>query len=168
MSAALEASFAEMSHAELPGLHRFAAGVGGSNDADDLVQAALEAMYLAWPRVHGVEHPGAYARTVLLRLLLREQRRARWRRETTTAHPPDRGTADPTASADDRVDLADLLSTLTVKQRAVLVLRYVEDRPVGEVAAVLGVSQGTVKRRSFDALELLRRQISPVPARSTP
>ena len=168
MSAALVASFTAMSHAELPGLHRFAAGVGGSNDADDLVQAALETMYLAWPRVHDIEHPGAYLRTVLFRLVLREQRRARWRRETTTASPPERGGTDATTASDDRLDLTKLLSTLTVKQRAVLVLRYVEDRPVAEVAAVLGVSQGTVKRRSSDALELLRRQISPVPARRTP
>ena len=85
MSTALTASFITMSQAELPGLHRFAAGVGGSNDADDLVQAALEAMYLVWPRVHAIEHPGAYLRTVLVRLVLREQRRARWRHETVTA-----------------------------------------------------------------------------------
>lgn len=168
MSASLDASFSAMSSAELPGLHRFATGVGGIDNADDLVQAALETMYVAWPRVHAIEHPGAYLRTVLVRLVLREQRRARWRRETTTATPPDRGAADPTTASDDRLDLTSLLATLTVKQRAVLVLRFVEDRPVAEVAAVLGVSQGTVKRRSSDALELLRRQISPVSARRTP
>jgi len=44
MSAVLVASFSEMSARELPGLHRFAVGVVGSADADDLVQGALEPM----------------------------------------------------------------------------------------------------------------------------
>ncbi len=168
MSTALVASFSEMSAHELPGLHRFAVGVVGSTDADDLVQESLERMYVVWPRVHDIDRPGAYLRTVLVRLALREQRRARWRRETTTATPPDDTTGDPTQAVVDRLDLADLLATLTVKQRAVLLLRYIEDRPIAEVATVLGVSAGTVKRRSYDALERLRQHERLTTARRTP
>lgn len=168
MSEALVASFTDMAAREMPALHRFAVGVGGAEHADDLVQQALERMYLVWPRMHAADRPGAYLRTVLVRSALREQRRARWRRETLTASPPEDARVDPAEAAVDRLDLATMLADLTVKQRAVLLLRYVEDRPVAEVAAVLGVSDGTVKRRSFDALARLRQQGTSTPAGRTP
>ncbi len=159
MSDALRGSFTDMCAREVPGLHRFAVAVAGNpTRADDLVQAALERVYVVWPRVHGLERPGAYLRTVLVRLALREQRHSRWRREQTTAEVPDLDRRDFEASAVDRLDLTALLASLTVKQRAVLVLRYGEDRSVAEVASLLGVSQGTVKRRTFDALNLLRQR----------
>ncbi|MGH8938324.1 MAG: sigma-70 family RNA polymerase sigma factor, partial [Actinomycetes bacterium] len=59
----------------------------------------------------------------------------------------------------ERVDLARALAELTAKQRAVVVLRFVEDRSVGEVAVILGIAQGTVKRQTHDAVRRLRRLI---------
>ena len=158
LSEALVASFAAMAEAEMAGLRRFAVGLcADPHRADDLVQAALERMYAAWPRLHQLERPDAYARTVLVRLALREQRLHRWRRESATGTLPEPAGEDPTDGSVDRLDLAALMATLTVKQRAVLLLRYVEDRPVAQVAAMLGVGEGTVKRRSHDALALLRQ-----------
>ena len=153
-------SFSAMAEAEMPGLRRFAVGVcADPHRADDLVQAALERVYVVWPRVCEVERPGAYLRTVLLRLAVREQRLARWSRETTTGAPPEPETgpgSDLATETAGRLDLVALMAVLTVKQRAVVLLRYVEDRPVAEVAAVLGVGEGTVKRQSSDALARLR------------
>ena len=48
---------------------------------------------------------------------------------------------------------------MTARQRAVVVLRYLEDRPVREVAAILGVSDGTVKRQLHDAVAHLRGRL---------
>ena len=52
------------------------------------------------------------------------------------------------------------LAQLTQKQRAVVLLRYVEDLSVADTAAVLGVSDGTVKKQASVALARLR-QIAP-------
>lgn len=162
LSAELVASFTTMAEAEMAGLRRFALAVCGEpHRSDDLVQGALERVYAVWPRVQGMEWPGAYVRTVLVRLAVREQRSARWRREASTESfeaTDALGTVgrDDMEALPDRIDLQQLLASLSVKQRAVLVLRFVEDRSVAETAAVLGVGEGTVKRTSHDALALLR------------
>jgi RNA polymerase sigma-70 factor (sigma-E family) len=160
MRAELTASFVEMAAGQLPRLRRFAYAVcGDSHRADDLVQGALERMYVAWPRIHDVADPGAYVRTVLVRLAVRDTRR-RWSRELATAAPPEQAAPNHAARSVDRLDLGQALAGLTPKQRAVLVLRFLEDRPVAEVAAILGIAEGTVKRQTHDALRQLRKQLS--------
>lgn len=161
MKAALEASFRATAQLQLPGLRRLAYAISASPyHGDDLVQGALERLYLAWPRAHEVADPGAYARTILIRLAIAESRRP-WRRERSTSVLPETVTPDPGSAMEVRVDLQRALSSLTVKQRAVVVLRYLEDRPVADVAAALNISAGTVKRQSSDALERLRRALGP-------
>lgn len=153
-------TFAEMASAELPGLRRFAyALVGDWHRADDITQAALERMYVAWPRLHDVAAPGAYLRTVAARCAASESRRSWFRRERIVDVMPDQAMPDGTATAVDRLDLAEALAGLTVKQRAIVVLRFVEDRSVSEVADILGVAPGTVKRQSHDALAKLRMRL---------
>jgi RNA polymerase sigma factor (sigma-70 family) len=48
------------------------------------------------------------------------------------------------------------LATLPVDQRAVLVLRYYEDRSEDEIARLLGIAPGTVKSRAARGLAALR------------
>jgi RNA polymerase sigma-70 factor (sigma-E family) len=157
MHADLEESFRAMATAELAPLRRFARSLTRDpHRADDLVQSALEKMYVAWHRTRRVGDHGAYLRTIVVRQAVSESRRP-WRREYSTESLPEAGYDDATASTALRHDLAQALSTLSVKQRAIVVLRYVEDRPVQEVADVMGVAVGTVKRQSADAVSKLRR-----------
>jgi RNA polymerase sigma-70 factor (sigma-E family) len=152
----LQERFQSVAVAELPRLRHFALALTADpHRADDFVQGALERMYVAWPRTHDVGNPGAYLRTILVRLVLNERRRP-WRREHSAAVLPDAG-YDSTAGTDLSLDLNRALAGLTVKQRAIVVLRYIEDRPVKEVADILGIATGTVKRQSADAVARLRR-----------
>lgn len=152
-------AFVDVAGAELAGLRKFAyALVGDWHRADDLVQSAFERMYVAWPRLD-VNDVGAYARTVLVRCAATESRRARWKRERVTDQPPSTVDDDHAPGTTDRIDLATALSGLTVKQRAVVALRYLEDRPVNEVADILGIAAGTVKRQCSDALARLRQHL---------
>jgi RNA polymerase sigma-70 factor (sigma-E family) len=153
-------AFAELASAELPGLRRFAyALVGDWHRADDITQAALERMYVAWPRLRDVADPGAYLRTVAARCAASESRRSWFRRERVVDVMPDQAIPDGAATAVDRLDLAEALSGLTVKQRAIVVLRFVEDRSVADVAGILSIAPGTVKRQSHDALAKLRQRL---------
>ncbi|SDT73843.1 SigE family RNA polymerase sigma factor [Actinoplanes derwentensis] len=157
MHADLEERFRAMVAAEHLPLRRFARSLTrDTHRADDLVQSAMEKMYVAWPRTHNVAEAGAYLRTIVIRQAVSESRRP-WRREYSAEVLPDAGQVDGVPSAMLRYDLAQALTTLTVKQRAIVVLRYVEDRGVQEVAEMMGIAPGTVKRQSADAVAKLRR-----------
>jgi RNA polymerase sigma-70 factor (sigma-E family) len=163
-------SFTAMAATELPRLRRFAYAVCGDHHrADDLVQAALERVFVAWPRACSAEDHGAYVRTVLSRLAISDSRRPWFRRERGVAAVPESSSPDPAPGVIDGMDLAAALEGLTRKQRAVVVLRFLEDRPVAEVADILGVGPGTVKRQSHDALTHMRKRLrvaeEPTPAR---
>ena len=126
---------------------------GDRGRAEDLVQSALTKAYLARARVLGADSPEAYLRRILVTTHHRSFRRRRVREELR-ADVPD----TPMAAADaaGRHDLVVAVAALPKRQRAVVVLRYLEDRPEAEVAAILGCSVGTVKSQAFRALAALR------------
>ncbi|MBG7701532.1 MULTISPECIES: SigE family RNA polymerase sigma factor [Streptomyces] len=121
--------------------------------AEDLVQETLAKMYRSWRRISRVESPVAYADTVLVRSFLSQRRR-----RSSTERPSDRlpDAAAPARDAELRMALLDGLARMSAKDRAVLVLRYWEDRSVEETAQVLQLSPGAVRARSMRALERLR------------
>ncbi len=59
-------------------------------------------------------------------------------------------------ATDGSLALMEAFARLTPRQRAVMILRYIEDRTVAETALVLGVTDGTVKKQSALAIERLR------------
>lgn len=128
---------------------------GDRGDAEDLVQTALARTWGAWRRLEDIGKAEAYARVVLLRLAQR-----RWhRRGRARPAAPERPVAD-TADTADTVALAETvrvaLRTLPPDQRAVLVLRYYEQRSETEIAELLRCSPGTVKSRASRGLRRLR------------
>lgn len=130
---------------------------GDPHRAQDLVQLALERTYKAWRRV-GDGDPFAYARRVLATARIDTWRRTR--REVLTDDPGaavgHRSSPGSDAGLADRDRLVRALMALSVKQRRVVVLRYLLDRSEAETAAELGISAGTVKSTASRALARLR------------
>jgi RNA polymerase sigma-70 factor (sigma-E family) len=122
---------------------------GDFHRAEDLVQDALVKAATRWDTLAGGS-PDAWVRTVVYRDHVSWWRRHR-REVLTTAREQVVPAADETALV-----LRDALSRLTPRQRAVLVLRYVEDRSLAETAEVLGVTVGSVKKHASVALARLR------------
>lgn len=136
--------------------------VGDRGEAEDIVQECLLRLARKWPRVRAMEHPAAYARRVMVSLVLDGGRR-RSRRSLELAAPvlehAPVGLDDAIASVHRRADLIRALGELSARPRAVLVLRDFSDLPEAEVADVLGCSVGTVKSSTSRALERLRRAL---------
>jgi RNA polymerase sigma-70 factor (sigma-E family) len=122
--------------------------------ADDLVQVTITRLYVHWHRVRFMDHPEAYARTILVRQFLGE-RRSGWARKVSLAgEMPDWPGVGP--DHDDAIDVNAALAGLPPRQRATLVLRFYCDQTVDQVAGVLGCSAGTVKSQTSKGLGSLR------------
>jgi len=155
-------SFESWAAARQQGLVRAAYLLTGDHHrAEDLVQEALVRAAMRWDRL-ATGHPDAWVRTVIYREQVSWWRRHR--RERVTDSVPDRHQAGP---GENRLVLQDALDGLTRKQRAVVLLRYVEDLSVAETAAVLGVSEGTVKKQASVALARLRATAPELDPQST-
>lgn len=127
---------------------------GNRATAEDLVQAALVRTWSRWGRLESVEGAEPYVRRVMVTLYATWWRR-RWRAEVPTETLPDQPDAGP--DLDLRESVRTALATLPRRQRAVIVLRFVEDLSVDETARVLGCTAGTVKSQTAKALASLRR-----------
>jgi RNA polymerase sigma-70 factor (sigma-E family) len=132
-------------------------------EAEDLVQETLLRIAKRWPRIRRMEHPGAYARRVLVNLALDESKRRVRRLQELDGRPPadrvDGSSVRALWQVDARSALTDALARIPPRQRAVLVLRYFLDLPEAEVAAALGCSVGTVKSTASRALARLEQDL---------
>jgi len=154
MSAPHEAAFRSFAAMRRPSLRRTAFLLCGDwHQADDLVQAALVKLYVAWPRLRDSELPDAYTHRILVRCYLDERRRP-WRRESPVETLDD--DAAMTRPTDDLLDLRAALARLPRRQRATLLLRYWLDASVAQTADALDCSEGTVKSQTARALTTLR------------
>jgi RNA polymerase sigma-70 factor (sigma-E family) len=121
--------------------------------AEDLLQTALTKAWFAWSRVDGDPEP--YVRRILVTTSVSWWRQ-RWTHETPTAVVPDRAMPDGSEWPSYGDEVWDALGRLPHRQRAVVVLRFVEDRTEAETADLLGCSVGTVKSQCFKAMAKLR------------
>lgn len=107
---------------------------GQEATAQDLVQAALVKTWLRWPQVVRQDAPEAHVRRVMVSTYLTWSRR-RWLGEVTVEAVPDRPAAgDPFAEADVRRSVLLALDRLPRRQRAVVVLRYLDDLTEAQAA----------------------------------
>ncbi len=141
--------FEEFARARTPQLYRSAWLLcGDGQQAEDLVQETLAKVWLKFRRI---DHPVAYAQTTLTRTFISGRRR-RSSTERPTADLPEVATDDATAGSDLRLTLLGALAGLAPADRAVLVLRYLDDLSVEDTAERMGVSEGAVRNRSLRAL----------------
>ncbi|GAB3864814.1 SigE family RNA polymerase sigma factor [Nocardioides maradonensis] len=141
-------------------LHRAALLLTGDHHlAEDLTQATYAKVFASWRRVRATDNPFGYARATLLNTYLSHRRLRRNSERPSDLSAEDGGTVAAVDPAD-RLDLLAALATLDPLDRAVVVLRYWDDRSVSDVALDLGLTETTVRTRARRALQRLRPHVS--------
>jgi RNA polymerase sigma-70 factor (sigma-E family) len=128
---------------------------GDTHQADDLVQETLTTVYARWARVSRADNIDAYVHRILTRTFINDRRRGWWKVRLFGATTPEEPTPGP--GLEEREVLRAALAQLTPSQQAVLVLRFLCDQSVTDVAMHLGYAEGTVKSQTSHALTALRK-----------
>ena len=128
---------------------------GNQADAEDLVQAALANTFLAWDKINDRAALDAYVRRAMVNTHISWWRRQRLE-EFPTDQLPDQAVADHARESDTAEVVRRALDRLPERMRAAVMLRYFEDMTEPEIAALLGVSLGTVKSTVSRAVARLR------------
>jgi RNA polymerase sigma factor (sigma-70 family) len=133
-------SFEEFAQTRLPALLAFATVLSGQRaTAEDIAQEVLIRAYARWDRIEIMDRPDLYVRKMIMNEFLS------WRRRSWRLIPSGDAAEDPEITADYATGHAEhqamlaQISRLPKRQRAVLVLRYYEDRSDAENSRAAGL-----------------------------
>jgi RNA polymerase sigma-70 factor, ECF subfamily len=143
-----------------------AAMVGERHQAEDIAQEAFARALTRWPRIAGYELPEAWVRRVAVRLTIDAGRRTRRAASLVVrlaagmavhggSQRDPRGPRDPLEAT----ALSVALMRLPLAQRQVVVLYYLADLTVEDIARDCGISPGTVRNRLAAARDRLEREL---------
>ncbi len=132
-------------------------------EAQDAVQEAFARALARRDTLAGVDAPEAWLRTVAVNIVRRRWRRRQLLNAILLRERPLTRVVEE-APQPDRADLRDALATLPRTYREVIVLHYLADLPVDEVANILEVPVGTVKSRLSRGREALKGLLDDVEA----
>ena len=152
-----EEEFREFVSSRAASLHRTAYLLCGDwHLANDLVQETFVQAFRNWRRVQRADNQNAYVKRILI-----NEFHSHWRRygrlpvHAYAGPPPEVAIPDVSDEVVNRAELLRALLTLPARQRATVVLRYLEGMSERETAAVMRCSEGTVKSQAARALNAL-------------
>lgn len=151
----------ELARRWTPKLLRYAARIVGSVDcARDIVQDTWAGVFLG---LRALDDPERFAAWIFgiahrrcvdcIRRLTRQRRLA----AALDAQPLD---SPRPMNEEESIDMQRAINSLSTEHREVISLFYGEDLDIDEIAAVIGVPQGTVKSRLFNARRQLRELVA--------
>jgi RNA polymerase sigma-70 factor (ECF subfamily) len=153
-NADFDAFFAEH---QVPVVRALTLALGDRARAEDAAQEAFAKAHRQWRRVAMMDRPVAWVYVVALNKARRDRRR-----ELEAPAPDILGEApDPAAAVTVGVSVRAALDQLAPRQRLAVVLRYLADLQVDEVAAAMGCTVGTAKATLHTARARLRIELAP-------
>ena len=132
--------------------------VGDPNRAEDATQEAFLQAFRKWRSVRAMAKPESWVLVVAI-----NAERRRWRRsprQVGEEEAPAAVVGDHAGMVTTTIALRDAMAQLTIRQRAVVVLRYLADLPVPEIANALGCAEGTVRATLHQSLSKLQVELA--------
>ena len=127
---------------------------GDWQHAEDLTQQALTAVAARGRRIE--DNPAGYAYRCIVRANIDRWRRRRRMPEVVIDPDALASAAAPSRDPDDHLAVLAALRSLPAHQRAIVVLRYLQDLTEADTAAALGITVGAVKSGAARGLQRLR------------
>jgi RNA polymerase sigma factor (sigma-70 family) len=144
---------------EFPAVVGLAYALSGSRaGSEDLAQEAFLAAHRDWERVGAFERPDLWIRRVVSNLSISLLRRRYAEARALGRLVLRTRTTLPELSAEDAEFWAAVRS-LPRRQAQAIALYYLEDRPVAEIARILGTADGTVKKHLYEGRRALSRRL---------
>lgn len=157
-----EEEYREFVGSRAASLHRTAYLLCGDwHLANDLVQETFVHTLRYWRRVQRAGNQNAYVTRILINEFKRHWRRYGQLPVRADIDRPEAAIPDVSDEVVNRADLLRALLTLPARQRATVVLRYLEGMSERETAAVMRCSEGTVKSQTSRALNTLGGCLKP-------
>jgi len=127
-------------------------------DAEDATQETFVALLRALPTFRGESSLGTFVHRIAMRVAIRQRERSVRHADLRVEPPPatTAGQADPVEAGEDRRRLWAALEQLSLEHRTVIALFAVDGLGHKEIAAVLGIPEGTVWSR----LHLARKRLA--------
>ena len=131
--------------------------LGDRSEAEEAAQEAMTRALLRWRHVRSLDRPAAWLYVVAMNHV-----RDRWRhdhRQPRWDADADTSTADPSGGVTTTLSVREAIATLPARQRQAVVLHYLADLPIADVADAMGCAVGTVKATLHHALGSLRIEL---------
>jgi RNA polymerase sigma-70 factor, ECF subfamily len=152
------AGFEAFYRREYPGLLAVATALSGAyRDGEDLVQDTMVRAIVGWRRVQSLDRPGGWCHRVLLNLCRGWYRR----RRSEARYFSSLRRTEPSAVGPGPEAMAfwEAVRRLPSRPRMVVALYYAGDRPITEIASVLGVPEGTIRSDLSRARQVLSAEL---------
>jgi len=128
---------------------------GSRPDAEDLLQEALVRAFRRGRKPQGVDATHAYVKKAMQTTFIDSRRRAAARPQRDDREA-DRVSPDPTAARDTADALMEAVLSLPPRERACVVMRYLDGLSAVAIGDELGIAGGTVRRYLHDAIVTLQ------------
>ena len=152
-------TFEEFYAREFAAVVGLAFALSGSRTAsEDLAQEAFLAAHRDWDRVGGFDRPDIWVRRVVSNMSTSMFRRRFAEARALARVAMGTVTTIPELSADD-AEFWSAVRSLPRRQAQVIALRYLDDRPVAEIAEILGTAEGTVRKHLYDGRQTIIRRL---------
>ncbi|MCM1518058.1 MAG: RNA polymerase sigma factor [Pseudoflavonifractor sp.] len=118
---------------------------GDADLADDVAQEAFLKAYTSLRSFRGLSRFGTWLYRIAYNEWVSQTRRRREELTGSDSPPPDVESYTPSAADDARLDVSRAIAALSEPERTVVLLFYMEDRPIKDIVTITGFPEGTVK-----------------------
>jgi RNA polymerase sigma-70 factor (ECF subfamily) len=137
-------------------MYRAAAAIVGEDDARDVTQEALVDAWRGFGRLRDPDRARPWLHAIVANRCRKHLRAKRSRPRLIAVRVPEGAVDDRSAALSERDRLDRAFDSLTADQRIAVVLHYVVDLSVPQIAAALSAPEGTIKSRIHVGIDRLR------------